>query len=174
MASARGVSALHVQFCTTIRFGGGTPPASAWPLRMIRNRPSGAMSYGLATLSHEHCEFEQHLRTPDDERRPGLHRDRKHLPTVQAAEEQFPARHATRAGYGRRPSRSVADFRALDIARRRSPFDQTRSTRRPSSVRLETRPSSRCEVALHQHLRLGRALDGDLPDRALIARPAPR
>ena len=135
------------QFCTRIRFDAVPPPASAWPLRMIRNRPSGAMSYGrLPPTARQHCEFEQHLRTPGDERRPGLHRDRKHLPTVQAAEEQFPA--------VTRPERETAAARRdlLPISELRIPLDvDLRSTGhvrtgRPSSVRLETRPRSRCRT----------------------------
>ena len=123
------------------------PPASAWPLRMIRNRPSGAMSYGREPPAvGEHGEFEQHLRTPGDERRPGLHRDRKHLPTVQAAEEQFPA--VTRPEW----ETAAARRDLLPISELRIPLDvDLVSTghvraRRPSSVRLERRPRSRCRT----------------------------
>jgi hypothetical protein len=36
-------------------------------------------------------DVKQHLRTSRDERRPGLHRDREHLPIIRRAEEKFPA-----------------------------------------------------------------------------------
>ena len=68
------------------------PPTSAWPLRMIRNRPSGAMSYGRVpprigsiANSNNTCGRPATSVVPD------CTGDRKHLPTVQAAEEQFPA-----------------------------------------------------------------------------------
>ena len=76
-------------------------------MRLLRSRPPDFISlmltmsaaFRLATADdHEpsirgdvvrpttengvHCKFEQHLRTPGDERRPWLHRDRKDLPTV--------------------------------------------------------------------------------------------
>ena len=55
------------------------------------NRPSGAKSVRPRPNGRrDHGSFEQHLRTPGDQRRPGLYRDHKHLTTVQAAEEEFP------------------------------------------------------------------------------------
>ena len=129
------------------------------------------MSYGRFPLARrEHCEFEQHLRTPGDERRPGLHGDRKHLPTVRAAEEQFPA--------VTRPERetAAAGRDLLPISELRIPLDvdllstgHVRAVGHPASVWRHGREVV-AELAFHQHLRVGRALDGDLPDRALNAR----
>ena len=116
-------------------------PASAWPLRMIRNRPSGAMSYGrLPTPSGSIADSNNTCGRPATSVVPDCTGTANICRPSGADEEQFPAVPRPERQTRRRPSRSAADFRARDTARRRSQFDRTRSRCRPSSVRLERPP----------------------------------
>ena len=135
------------QFCTRIMF-----ERAAAGFRPVATADDQEPSIGGDVVRPSPTRWRRTWRirtTPADARRRASSRT---APAPQASADRpgcrrtVPGRHATRAGDGRRPSRSVADFRAPDTARRRSPSRPDTFDCRPSSVRLETRPRSRCRT----------------------------